>query len=79
MSNVRTLSLSVVKNYNQQAVEYLRELLARAEAGEIVEITCVSKLVAGEYEHCWTGCDNLHELVGQLERMKHLTLRRMDK
>lgn len=76
MSNVR--ALSVVKNYNQQAVDCLRELLASAEAGEIVEICCISKLIGGEYEHCWTGCTDLVELVGQLERMKHLTLRRMD-
>ncbi len=76
MSNLR--QLAVVKNYNQQAVEFLRELLARAEGGEIVEIICVSKLVGGEYEHCWTGCNNLYELVGQLECMKHVTLQRMD-
>jgi hypothetical protein len=76
MRNVR--ALSVVRGYNQQAVEFLRELLARAEGGEIVEILCAVKLARGEYEQCWTGCDNLHELVGQLERMKFLTLRRMD-
>lgn len=77
MSNVRPLS--VVKNYNQQAAELLRELLARAEGGEIVEITCAVKLVGSGYEYRWTGCDSLHELVGQLESMKLLTLQRMDK
>lgn len=66
------------KKYNQQAVEFLKTLLAQAEAGEIKEFMMVSKLAGGEYEHCWTGCENLYELVGQLERMKYLTMERMN-
>lgn len=76
--SVRGCALPVMKSLNKQAVEYLRELLARAESGEIAEICCVTKLENGKFEHCWTGCADLHELVGQMERMKFLTLRRMD-
>lgn len=70
--------LQVVQNYNHQAVEYLQDLLERAKAGEIAEIVCCARLIGGEYENSYTGCKDLHELVGQLERMKFLTLRRMD-
>jgi hypothetical protein len=66
------------KKYNQQAIDSLRILLAQAETGEIKEFMAVSKLASGEYEHCWTGCENLYELAGQLERMKYLTMERMN-
>lgn len=71
--------LSVVpKGYNQQAVDYLQTLVDQAKAGEILEIVCVSKLSDGQYEHCWTGCKDLHELVGQLARMQYLMIQRMN-
>jgi len=70
--------LGIVKGYNKQSIEYLTEILDRAKAGEIVEVMCVVKLKGGMFEHAYTGCSDLHELVGVLERAKHLTLRRMD-
>jgi len=76
MSNIR--ALNIIKGYNHQAVEYFEELLERAKAGEITEAMCCIKLTGGQYEHCYTGCEDLHELVGILERTKYLTLRRMD-
>jgi len=71
-------TLTVVSKYNAQAVEYLEQLLAEAKSGDIVEICCITKLRDGMYSHCWTGCEDLYQLVGYLERVKHLQLRRMD-
>lgn len=70
--------LEVVKNYNQQTVDLLEQLLDEAKRGEIVEILVVSKCLGGEYDNSWTGCKDLHQLVGELERIKYLTLKRMD-
>ncbi len=52
--------------YNQQSIDYLKQLLAEAEKGEILEILVVSKLKNGEYQHCYTGCADLYMLVGNL-------------
>lgn len=77
-SNV--LQLKVVEApYNLQAVDLLEDLLERAKSGEVLELVFCAKLLGGEYEQSYTGCSDLHELIGQLERMKFLTLRRMDK
>jgi hypothetical protein len=70
--------LKVAQGFNSQVVEHLTDLLDRARAGEITELVCVYKVNSKEYEHCWSGCEDLHELVGRLERIKHLMLRRMD-
>jgi hypothetical protein len=64
--------------YNQQTIDFLKTYLASAEKGEIQEMCCTVKLANGEYEHCWSGSEDLHTLVGILERQKHLMLRRMD-
>ena len=64
--------------YNQQAVDYLTDLLARAQSGEVVEMIATVRTTDGMWDHCWTGCENLMELVGVLEREKLATLRRMD-
>jgi hypothetical protein len=76
MSKVR--ALKIVPKYNGQVVDYLTELLERAKSGEITEMIVTAKLCDGTYDHCWTGCENLFELVGMLERQKMQTLRRMD-
>lgn len=76
-SPVRRLSV-VPKKYNKQAIRYLEELLEQAKKGEIVEVVCVYKFDNGLFEHCYTGCDDLYLLIGQIERMKHVMLRRMD-
>ena len=77
MLKVHKLAI-VKKTYNSQVVEYLEELLEQAKAGDIVEMVCCGKFDTGGYSLSYTGCDDLHELVGQLERMKFMTLRRMD-
>lgn len=76
MSKVR--SLNIVPKYNAQVVDHLTELLEEAKRGEIVEAICTAKRSDGSYDHSWTGCENLMELVGVLERQKLATLRRMD-
>lgn len=66
------------ETYNKQAAEYLAELLEQAKAGDIVEIFVVCKERDGLYTNCFTGCEDLIGMVWYLERMKQLTLRRMD-
>jgi hypothetical protein len=68
----------VKKGYNHQVVEYLESILEQAKAGDIIEMCCCHKFDTGGYSVSYTGCSDLNELVGQLERMKFLTLRRMD-
>lgn len=68
MGNVRLLSIVKAHDYSHQCVEYLEELLTRAKDGEIAEVMITAKLAGGGYEHSYTGCADLHELVGQLER-----------
>ena len=77
MPNVSKLTI-VKKTYNAQVVEFLEELLKQAKAGDIAEMVCCAKFDTGGYSVSYTGCRDLNELVGQLERMKFLTLRRMD-
>jgi hypothetical protein len=76
MSNV--VSLKITPKYNQQTVDALEILLQQAKNGEIVEIVVTAKCADGSYDHNWTGCENLMEMVGILERQKLNTLRRMD-
>jgi hypothetical protein len=75
-SSVKKLQL--VPRYNQQVIDHLEELLQRAKDGAIHEVVITVKTSAGMYDHSWTGCDNLFELVGFLERQKLAMLRRMD-
>jgi hypothetical protein len=70
--------LNIVPKYSAQVVELLTEMLEQAKRGELVELTCTARCDNGEYLHNWTGCENLMELVGILERQKMATLRRMD-
>ena len=71
-------NLKIVPKYNKQAVDLLADLLESAKRGEIVEVVATLKCSDGTYDHSWTGCENLIELVGILERQKMNTLRRMD-
>lgn len=70
--------LQLVPKYNQQAVDILETLLEQAKRGDITEFVATTKWNDGCYTHCWTGCENLMELAGVLERQKLNTLRRMD-
>lgn len=76
MNKVR--ALSIVPKYNGQAVDILADLLEMAKKGEITEVVYTAKCNDGSFDHGWTGCENLMELVGILERQKIATLRRMD-
>ena len=66
-----------VKGYQQQCVEQLQELLSMAEHGQIKEVVVIYKTDVG-YDHNWTGCDNMIELLGVLDRLKHLQHLRID-
>ncbi len=76
MSNVA--KLKIVPKYNRQTIDVLGTLLEQAKAGEIVEVIVTAKCADGSYDHCWTGCENLMEMAGILERQKLNVLRRMD-
>ena len=64
--------------HNAQVVDQLTTMLQLAQRGEIIELIATTRTATGFYDHCWTGCENLLELVGVLERQKQATLRRMD-
>jgi len=70
--------LKIAPKYNQQVVDTLETLLEQAKRGEITELMATTKWNDGDYTHCWTGCENLMELVEVLERQKLQALRRMD-
>ena len=65
------------KGYSQQCIEQFQELLSMAEQGQILEAVVIYKTPIG-YDHNWTGCDNMIELLGVLDRMKHLQHGRLD-
>jgi hypothetical protein len=74
----KVAKLQIVPKYNQQVVDVLTEMLELAQKGRITEFVGTAKYNDGTFDHCWTGCENLMELVGILERQKLATLRRMD-
>lgn len=65
--------------YNEQVVTLLEELLEDARAGNISNMVCVSHdPTTRQWIHSYTGCDNLHELIGVLEKMKYIQMRRTE-
>jgi hypothetical protein len=74
----KVAQLKIVPKYNPQVVDILTTMLEQAKCGEIVELVSTTKCADGSYDHCWTGCENLMELAGILERQKLNVLRRMD-
>lgn len=63
-----------------QAVEYLERLLALARDGKIAEFVMIYKdptTRPAEWTHTWTGTENLHELIGALDVIKHRQLNRV--
>lgn len=62
---------------NQQAIKYLETLLEDAKAGRITEFAIAYK-EEGKFNHCWTGSENLVELLGYISRMQQLVHKRMD-
>jgi hypothetical protein len=74
----KVAKLQIVPKFNGQVVDILSQLLEEAKEGKITELICTAKCSDGSYDHSWSGCENLMELVGILERQKLSTLRRMD-
>lgn len=74
----KVAQLKIVSGYNEHAVEQLEILLDKARKGEITEIVSTVKYKDRKYDHFWTGCENIYELVGNMERQKLAMLRRLD-
>lgn len=72
------LAPSPKQESNVQAVAYLEQLLQQAKDGQLTEF-CMMYEASGELHSCWTGCSDLLRLIGYLERMKHNTMRRMER
>lgn len=62
----------------QGVVGILRDLLADAEAGKIVEVVVTSTYTGGHIAHDWSGCEDLYRLLSALHRQAYLTQQRMD-
>jgi hypothetical protein len=75
----------IEKGYNNQVIALLEETLTRAKSGEILQLLLVfesdgrnNKDKKHDFETCYTGCDNVAELVGHIEQLKRRMLKRMD-
>lgn len=73
--NITSLKLAS-QRYNQQAIEYLTELLESAKQGRLTEFVMVYR-EDGEYAHAWTGCENLHDMISFFEILKFRQLMRI--
>lgn len=60
---------SVEATANEQAVEYLEQLLEWAREGRLTAF-CAHYRLEGEWNYCCTATENLLELIGHLEVMK---------
>lgn len=74
MSNVRTLK-TIPQARNAESIAKLRELLERAERGEIIGFTGCFYLPGNEYTVVGTRCESIHSEAGVLlecaiERLK---------
>lgn len=69
----------IERGYNKQVVDILSGLLEEAKKGQISSVVVTFQLPGSDniWSHRWSGCDNLFELVGVLERQKFATLNRM--
>lgn len=65
MENISTLK-TIEAKCNQNTVELLREMLSRAESGEIVSFTGVFWLKGGGYEALGSGEESRLKTVGAL-------------
>lgn len=73
--------MNVVKpaafNADQRCVDLLEDLLAKAKAGEITEITAVYQKLDMTRMHTWTGCEDLYSLLGYVTAMQYTVQRRI--
>ena len=65
------------KGYKQQCIDQFQELLSMAEHGHILEAVVIYKTATG-YDHNYTGSENVIELLGAIDRIKHLQHKRLD-
>ena len=70
--------IPLTRGFNGQVVTAIRELLARAEAGEILDGIWVLGVRGGAHEVTWTGCDDLVRLSGYVARIQHRIQLRLD-
>lgn len=71
--------VSVGDERKRQTVEMLERFLADAKAGKFDEVLIVANHTDAEaFEWGWTRTEDLVGLVGRLERLKFMALRRMD-
>ncbi len=69
----------IERGYKQQVVDLLRELLADAEAGNVVSLVVLAEEPGGTFRSRSTGCDNLFAQLGGAARMMHFINKRIDK
>ena len=79
-SNVRAFGsvLSMTGLDNEEAVKMLRDLLQKAERGEIKSVLYFAERFDQSFDVAWTGCDDLIQLSGQIARLQHRTQIRLD-
>jgi hypothetical protein len=79
MSTVTPLAKVVSINLlNEEVVKTLRDLLVRAESGEIKSVMYLADRFDQTFDVAWTGCDDLVVLAGQAARLQYRIQIRMD-
>lgn len=59
-------------------IERCRELLARAESGELRSIMWIAELANGSREAGYSACEDLFKLLAEAHRLAHRIQRRID-
>jgi hypothetical protein len=62
----------------QAVIDICRELLARAESGELRAIVYIVELLNGSRDLCFSATNDRFALLGNIARMQHRILRQMD-
>lgn len=65
--------------YGKAAEGILKDLYEQAQKGEIIEFTAVYRVKSAPKDvvWSWSGCDNLKDLIGELEIMKQRMVKRL--
>jgi hypothetical protein len=66
MKEVKSISSTKV---DQQTIDTLKELLGKAETGELRSVMFVDKYQDGKCGHGWSGKPDMH-MVGEFENLK---------
>jgi hypothetical protein len=59
-------------------VSLLTDLLAQAQAGDVMSLIYSAEIPGGKIQTGYTAQEDLYSSIGQLERMKYLLLRSID-